>query len=444
MDAYEGWADDPFGAHEVRYFVDGRPTKLVRDGSMETFDDLPPKATRPAFPTAIEPPTETPSRESAFAPLDPTPEPVLEVTSAPVPEPVLEPAPYPAAPLASAPAPTSGPPLPPGASYWAPPPPPDVLPHPPARGAGEPGWSPPPSLGPFETFVVGSVRPPRRRRRRRLVTGLVALVLAATAGLVFAVDGGMSAEAEAAVIRSVNTTMANRTAHVSMNVAVSTPSGNVTGTGTGDIDFGQNAMQLDLTVGVPGHELQMQAVYLAGSIYEQIPGIGRLIPGKSWISLDLSSLGASGVRSPSALGTGDNPAAMLRLLTEEGNTVVPLGSSTIGGTPVQGYSVSLDPASIKAQLANANLPAWMTTALSQVDVQNTTLKVFVDGSGLLRRFTLGLTETVSASVKVTVDENLDFSDYGAAVNVTAPPPDQVASFSQFLQDAQASGTTSAS
>ena len=42
MDAtYEGWAPDPFDAHDVRYFVDGFPTKLVRDGSVEAFDDLP-------------------------------------------------------------------------------------------------------------------------------------------------------------------------------------------------------------------------------------------------------------------------------------------------------------------------------------------------------------------------------------------------------------------
>ena len=45
---YEGWASDPFDAHEVRYFVDGRPTKLIRDGSVEEFDPLPPLSTWPA------------------------------------------------------------------------------------------------------------------------------------------------------------------------------------------------------------------------------------------------------------------------------------------------------------------------------------------------------------------------------------------------------------
>jgi len=41
-----GWHPDPFGRHEARYFSAGRPTKLVRDGDAESYDQLP--ATDPA------------------------------------------------------------------------------------------------------------------------------------------------------------------------------------------------------------------------------------------------------------------------------------------------------------------------------------------------------------------------------------------------------------
>ena len=37
----QGWSDDPFGLHEARYFSGGRPTKLVRDGGEESFDEPP-------------------------------------------------------------------------------------------------------------------------------------------------------------------------------------------------------------------------------------------------------------------------------------------------------------------------------------------------------------------------------------------------------------------
>lgn len=40
-DLVEGWYKDPFGRHEARWLSDGVPTKLVRDGEVESFDDPP-------------------------------------------------------------------------------------------------------------------------------------------------------------------------------------------------------------------------------------------------------------------------------------------------------------------------------------------------------------------------------------------------------------------
>jgi hypothetical protein len=37
----QGWFVDPFGAHEFRYFSDGSPTRLVRDGGVESYDEPP-------------------------------------------------------------------------------------------------------------------------------------------------------------------------------------------------------------------------------------------------------------------------------------------------------------------------------------------------------------------------------------------------------------------
>jgi hypothetical protein len=37
----EGWYVDPFGAHEARWFSDGVPTILVRDGGEESHDEPP-------------------------------------------------------------------------------------------------------------------------------------------------------------------------------------------------------------------------------------------------------------------------------------------------------------------------------------------------------------------------------------------------------------------
>jgi hypothetical protein len=47
----EGWYADPFGRHEARWMSDGSPTKLVRDGDEESYEDPP-----------DEEPTVTPTR----------------------------------------------------------------------------------------------------------------------------------------------------------------------------------------------------------------------------------------------------------------------------------------------------------------------------------------------------------------------------------------------
>src|ERR1700734_1787291 len=40
----QGGHADPFGLHEGRYFSAGHPTKLVRDGGTECYDEPPPES----------------------------------------------------------------------------------------------------------------------------------------------------------------------------------------------------------------------------------------------------------------------------------------------------------------------------------------------------------------------------------------------------------------
>jgi hypothetical protein len=49
--AAEGWYEDPFGIHEYRWFSDGVPTALVKDGPTEATDPPPAgEVSRPLVP----------------------------------------------------------------------------------------------------------------------------------------------------------------------------------------------------------------------------------------------------------------------------------------------------------------------------------------------------------------------------------------------------------
>ena len=409
MEAFHGWATDPFGAHEARYFSEGKPTSRVRDGDTESYDDLPGDAHVPGGDAGSQP---APPPPGPFAPSSPAGVPVS-----------------PAVPVAPA-VPTPIPPPP----AWAGPP------SGPAPGAsGEL-----PATGPdgfSDTFAVSAPSAPEgsdKRAKRPLVAVVAALVVAAVVGSsVVLIGGGKSAEAE--VIAAVNSAMADRTAHLSVNLAGDTAGQTISGAGSGAIDFNQNALDMNLTVSAEGQQVPVQEKYLGGVLYESIPGLDQLAPGKSWISIDTSSLQQAAGQSPSAAGVGNNPAAMLRLLAQQGNTVVPLGPSTAGGVAVQGYSVTINASAIKSKLDQGRLPSWMQQALANVNFQDMRLKVFVDDAGLLRRMAIHMALTSTSNGSFTIDVALDFSDYGTPVNVTAPPSDQVVSFQDFLQAAQQAG-----
>jgi hypothetical protein len=69
MATQSGWGPDPFRRHDERWFSEGQPTKLVRDGAQESFDD-PTEAGSPprSLPTTLQPP---PRQPPAFQPAPP-------------------------------------------------------------------------------------------------------------------------------------------------------------------------------------------------------------------------------------------------------------------------------------------------------------------------------------------------------------------------------------
>jgi hypothetical protein len=244
---------------------------------------------------------------------------------------------------------------------------------------------------------------------------------------------GHTQSASATVINAVNSTVSDGTAHVTLSMNGQAVGTNVNATGAGGIDFADNALSLQVTAGVGGHQETLNEIYLGGVVYEAIPGLSTIAPGKSWVSIDLSALQKAAAQSPGADGLGSNPGVMLKVLAQQGNTVVPLGPSTVDGVPVNGYSVTVNTASVVQQLKKADLPAWMEESVSGLKVHDVKLRVFIDNSGLLRSYETQITESTAAAGSITLDETLDFSDYGTPVTVTAPPAGQVESFQQLLQ-----------
>jgi hypothetical protein len=271
----------------------------------------------------------------------------------------------------------------------------------------------------------------RTRRRRRLFGGLGLLGAVAIVVAVVASTVGSGSKADAALISAVNASLANKTAQLTESVSISADGQTIAATGSGSVDFTTNEAQVALHVNIKGSEQDETAIYDAGVVYEQLPQIAQLVPGKNWVSLDLSALSAQSSTSASPTSLGSNPIAELHLLALQGNTVTALGSSSVNGVPVQGYSVTLS-STINSEIKGADLPDWMKQALSHVSSTSAVDKVYVNGAGQLSRNSFTTTESVSGTT-VTASQNADFTDYGAAVSISIPPANQVVPLTQFLQ-----------
>ncbi len=296
--------------------------------------------------------------------------------------------------------------------------------------------------GPSSVYPDHAGEPPAGNASGRRSKTPLAVALSIAAVVVLVVGGvvvfGGSKSASAQVVDAVNSTLNNGTAHVTVSISGTAQATTLTGTGSGSIDFTNDAMELHLTMSVAGQQVPADAVYLGGVLYESVPGLSTVIPGKSWLAIDFSALQQAAAKNPGAEGLSSDPAVMLQMLAQQGNQVVALGPSTVDGAAVSGYRVTVNPSSVAQELKKTNLPSWMQQAVSGLKVRTVALKVFVDHAGLLRSFDTQVVESTSTG-SARFDESLDFSDYGAPVDVHAPPADQVESYQQLLQAAGSPG-----
>jgi hypothetical protein len=300
------------------------------------------------------------------------------------------------------------------------------------------GYSLPPDLSAIRDGAQAppaQTRPPHRPVVVKTLSLLLAMVL--VGGGIFLAFGRHS-DAGAAVADAVNSALASHSADLTISGSGDSVDGNFTISGTGAIDFAQPALQMSVQIASGSESVNEQVIELDNEMYMSLGNlVGQILPGKSWISLDLGQLTQGGARQ--SLGTGgssltNDPAAALQALSQNGDTVTDLGSSSINGVDVEGYSVHLDSGTLKREIAQGQLPSWMQQAASSISSPNIAYRVYVNGSGQLVRMTTDVTETVGGQ-SVNAGINMDFSDYGATVNVTAPPANEVGTLQSFLQAA---------
>jgi hypothetical protein len=387
----QGWAADPFRLHEARYFSAGRPTKLVRDGTVESYDD-PPSQT-------YDPPPAIPS--PASAPLATAP-PAADRVSRGL-----------AAPLVN---------------------------H---AGGQPPGTYPGPGVpGPRVPGVHVDPEPPSKPRIYLLAAAAVAIVAGTIIGSVILLNGsgsdaspgqGQSAtSAVAFVTRSAQRTLAQRTADLTLSGTITVAGKSLTVNATGQTNLSTNAMALDLRSSAVG--LDEKEILFGGNLYLALSVNGKsMVPvtGRTWIRMPFQ-------QSASANLAGSDPVASLSVLEQEGSTVQPLGTRTIGGVTCTGYAVTPSKQSMIASARAEQSSLGISPSASSQELQMIqgmtppTITIWIDAQNLVREMSMNL-QIGGVGTATSADMVMDFSHYGTPVTITAPAPSDTISWSTFLQ-----------
>jgi len=379
----QGWHSDPFELHGERYFSAGQPTKLVRDGYLESYD---------------EPPSDQDEVAAAMTRFTAKPE-----------------APPPGA-------------TPAGAS--------------PPRGAhqGDPPYRTdprdrvPPALGFAATAVIAAAA---------VAVGVVLALPAVrhpskpagTPGASGA-SGTPSASDVAFLRLAAQRTMQQRTADMAISGAFGINGKTVTMQGTSAFDIDGKAGTTDFTMDIPSVGMMTERIIQVDNVSYvsvSIPGQSYLPNGKTWISEPISGGGSA---SSDASFSGDVLNA-LATLQKQGITVQDLGQRVIGNVNCTGYSVTPPDSGGES----GTITVWID---SQHLVREFSMNVVPDT--VLNGVDIGASATsgTSGSISASVNMKMDFSYSALPLHVTAPPAASTISFQEYVSQFEQPAKTSTS
>ena len=253
--------------------------------------------------------------------------------------------------------------------------------------------------------------------------GLVLVPVAVVLVLVAAACGSQNALQRDAVASAAAKTSGAGSSRVAVELTASAFGRDVSVRGQGAFDYERSSGRLELDASPLLSGARVEVRIVDSKLFVRTPAELAWVPGvKPWVAVGDG-------RSFEAYGLGalqQDPGQLLSLLRASSTKVTKTGTAVVRGVETTRYVAQLELA--KALEANADALGLTATELAALrrameelrgrsERQTLPAVVFVDGDGLVRRLTL---RDADGSVSV------DFWDFGADVDVQAPPARDVA------------------
>jgi hypothetical protein len=247
----------------------------------------------------------------------------------------------------------------------------------------------------------------------------------------------------AVVTRSAQQTLAERTVDTSLSGTLQIAGASIAITGTGETNFGTDAMAFDLHANTPGGALDESELLVNGNLYYTLSingtNMAQLTGGRKWIQMPVQQSAAANL-------VGSDPVASLSTLEQQGSTVRVLGTRVIAGAPCTGYAVTPSTQAMIAGAKQESADLGVSSATAEQELQQIksmsppTITVWIDGMSIVQEISMDLQINVDGTGD-SADMTMDFSHFEAPVTLTAPAPSETISFSSFLQKLNHGGAT---
>jgi hypothetical protein len=218
---------------------------------------------------------------------------------------------------------------------------------------------------------------------------------------------------------------------------VTVPTGSVDMSGTGSFDLKSHRGTVKMTVPTGQGSVDIEEVQDGQVLYMKSPGF-NLPGGKQWVKMDLAKvqrqLGLSQlIQQQQSL----DPTRMLDQLRTTGE-VTKVGSEQLGDVDTTHYHASVD---VRKVVAKSTSAAGRQRLLRLYASRFIPIDVWVDGDDHVRREQFSIAMHMPAQPgKMTMAFRVDLHDFGTAVNVQPPAPDDVVDVTQTaLDQIQSSG-----
>ncbi len=180
---------------------------------------------------------------------------------------------------------------------------------------------------------------------------------------------------------------------------------------------------------------EVTMIIVDGAVYYRFPDLPE---GKEWVHLDAASLtGLTGV-DPTAFG--EQSTNTLRALEQISDDVEHVGTEDVDGVEADHYRYTIDVARVMADvLASGGLTGPAADAAEMFD-DTTEMNVWVGPDGLIRRVSYDLLLHGVPAGPALYHYEMDFSDHGVPVEVTAPAPEVTISMDEYMMGLMTEGS----